>query len=104
VSLAAYRLTIWHLKLEEEQRLRDLGNKVLRRKFGHKREEVTEKWRKLHNEEIRNLFSSPDNIIGVKSRRMRWAGKVASVGFKCNALRVLVGKSEGNRLRGKPKN
>ena len=101
---AAYGLTTWPLKLGEEQRLRVLGNKVLRRKFGHKREEVTGKWRKLHNEEVRNLFSSPDNIIGVKSRRMGRAGKVARVGHKCTALRVLVGKTQGNRLLGKTKN
>ena len=79
-------------------------NSVLRKKFEHKREEVKGSWRKLHNEEIHNLFSSPDIIIGVKSRRMRRAGKVACVGHKSSALRVLVGKPEGNRLVGKPKN
>jgi hypothetical protein len=70
LSLAAYGLTTWSLILREEQRMRVFGNRVLRKKFGHKREEVTGNWRKLHNEEILNLFSSPDNIIGVKSRRM----------------------------------
>jgi hypothetical protein len=68
------------------------GNRVLKKKFVHKREEVAESWRKLHNEEIRNLFSSPDIIIGVKSRRMRRTGKVARVGHNSNVLRVLVCK------------
>ena len=105
MSLAAYsKRHNCTLILKEEQRLRVFGNRVLRKKFGHKREEVTGNWRKLHNEEIRNLFTSPDIIIGVKSRRMRRAGKVARLGHKSNALAVLVGKPEGNRLLGKPKN
>jgi hypothetical protein len=55
-------------------------NRVLRRIFGPKRDEVTGKWRKLHNEELNNLYSSPDKIRQVKSRRMRWAGHVARMG------------------------
>jgi len=76
VSLAAYRLITWSLKLREEQRLKVSGNRVLRKKFGHKREEVTGNCRKLHNEEICNLFTSPGITLGVKSRRMRRAGKL----------------------------
>jgi hypothetical protein len=64
-------------------------NKVLRKIFGPKRDEVTGGWRKLHNEELRDLYSSP------KSRRMRWSGHVARRGEKRNAYRLLVGKARG---------
>jgi hypothetical protein len=101
VSVATYGLKTWLFILREQQRLRVSG--VLRKKFGHKKEKVTRSWRKLHNEEIRNSFSSPD-IIGVKSRRMQRTGKVARVGHKSNSPRVLVGKPKGNRLLEKPKN
>jgi hypothetical protein len=66
--------------LREEHRLRVFENRVLRKIFGPKRVEVTGEWRKLHNEELRNLYSSPDIIRQVKSRRMRWAGHVARMG------------------------
>jgi hypothetical protein len=69
-------------------------NRVLRRIFGPKREEVTEEWRKLHNEELRNLYSSPSIIRMIKSRRIRWAGYVARMGEKRNAYSLLVGKPE----------
>jgi hypothetical protein len=65
------------LTLREEHRLRVFENRVLRRIFGPKRDEVTGEWWKLHNEELHNLYSSPDIIRQVKSRRMRWAGHVA---------------------------
>jgi hypothetical protein len=68
---------------------------VLRRIFGPKRDEVTGEWRKLHNEELRDLYSSPSIIRIIKSRRMRWAGHVALMGEKKNAYRLLVGKPEG---------
>jgi len=67
-------------RLREEHRLRVFENRVLRRIFGPKRDEVTGEWRKLHNEELHNLYSSPDIIRLVKSRRMRWAGHVARMG------------------------
>jgi hypothetical protein len=67
-------------------------NRVLRRIFGPKRDEVTGEWRKLHNEELRDLYSSPSIIRIIKSRRMRWAGHVARMGEKWNAYRLLVGK------------
>jgi hypothetical protein len=77
-------------------------NRVLRRIFGPKRDEVTGDWRKLHNEELHNLRSSP-NIIGmIKSRTIRWAGYVARMGEKRNAWKVLVGKPEGKRPTGRP--
>jgi hypothetical protein len=72
---------------------------VLRRIFDPNRDEVTGDWRNLHNEELHNLYSSPNRMI--KSRRMRWAGHVTRMGEKTNAYRILVGKPQGKRpLRG----
>jgi hypothetical protein len=73
LSVVLYGCETWSLILREEHRLRVFENIVLRRIFGTKRDEVTGGWRKLHNEELHNLYSSP-NIIRIKSRRMRWAG------------------------------
>jgi hypothetical protein len=73
-------------------------NRVLRRIFGPKRDQVTGGWRKLHNEELHNLYSSPSIIIMIKSRRMRWAGHVARMGGE---KRILVGKPEGKRPLGR---
>jgi hypothetical protein len=75
-------------------------NKVPRRIFRPKRDEVTGGWRKLYNEELRDLYSSPSIIRIIKSRRMRWAGHVARRGEKRNAYRLLVGKQEGKRPLG----
>jgi hypothetical protein len=75
--LVLYGCETWSLTLREEHRLRVFENRVLRRIFGLKRDEVTEEWRKLHNEEICDLYSSPSIIRIIKSRRMRWAGHVA---------------------------
>jgi hypothetical protein len=72
-------------------------NRVLRRMFVPKRDEVTGEWRKLHNEELHNLYSSPDIIRQVKSRRMRWAGHEARMGGERKLYNVLVGKPEGKR-------
>jgi hypothetical protein len=76
-------------------------NKVLRRIFGPKMDEVTGGWRKLHNEELRDLYSSPSTIRIIKSRRMRWAAHVATMGEKRNAYMLLVGKPEGKRPLGR---
>jgi hypothetical protein len=73
---------IWSLTLREGHRLRVFENKVLRRIFGPKRDEVTGRWRKLHNEELRDLYSSRGIIRIIKSRRMRWAWHVARIGEK----------------------
>jgi hypothetical protein len=78
--------------LREEHRLRVFENRVLRGIFGPKRYEVTGEWRKLHSGELRNLYSSPDIIRQIKSRRMRWAGHVARMGEGRNVYRFLVGK------------
>jgi hypothetical protein len=80
-----------------------IENRVLRRLFGPKRDEVTREWRKLHNEELRDLYSSPSIIRIIKSRRMRWAGQVAQMVEKRNAYRLLVGKPEGKRPVGRPR-
>jgi hypothetical protein len=79
------------LTLREEHRLRVFENRVLRRIFGQKRDEVTGEWRKLHNEELCDLYSSPNIIRISKSRRVRWEGLVARMGEKRNVCRLLVG-------------
>jgi hypothetical protein len=78
-----------------------IENRVLRRIFGPKRDGVTGVWRKLHNEELHNLYSSPSIIRIMKSRRMRWAGRVARMREKRNVYRLLVGKPEGKRPLGR---
>jgi hypothetical protein len=89
--------------LREDHRLRVFENRALRRIFGQKRREVTGEWRKLHNEELRDLYSSPSIIRIIKSRKMRWTGHVARMGEKRNEYRLLVGKPEGKRLLGRPR-
>jgi hypothetical protein len=71
--------------------------------FGPERDDVTEEWRKLHNGELHNLYSSPDIIRQIKSRRMRWAGHVACMGEGRNVYRVLVGKPKGRRPLDRPR-
>jgi hypothetical protein len=93
-----YGFESWSLTLREEHRLRVFENKVLTRISEPKRDQVTGWWRKLHNEELRDLYPSPSRIRMVKSRRMRWAGHVARIGEKRNAYRLLVGKSTHLRL------
>jgi hypothetical protein len=78
-------------------------NRVLRRIFGPKRDEMTGEWRKLHNEELHDLYSSPSIIRIMKPRRMRWAGHVARMGQKRNAYKLLVGKPEGTKPLGRPR-
>jgi hypothetical protein len=75
-------------------RLRVFKNRVLRRIFGPKRDEVTGEWRRLHNKELNDLYSSPNIIQVIKTRRMRWAGHVACMGEGRSAYRILVGRPE----------
>jgi hypothetical protein len=85
-----YGCETWSFTLRKERRLRVFENTVQRKIFGPKRDEVTGEWRKLHNEELHNLYSSPDIVRQVKSRRMRWAGHVARMGEERKMV-VLMG-------------
>ena len=92
-----YGCEAWSLTLREERKLRVFENMVLRRIFGPRRAEVMGEWRRLHNEELSDLYSSPNIVRVIKSRRMRWAGHVARMGEERVAYRALVGKPEGKR-------
>jgi hypothetical protein len=94
LPVVLYGWETWSLTLREEHRLRVFENGVLRRIFGPKGDEVTGKWRKLHNEELHILYSSPNIIRQIKSRRMRWTGHVARMGDKKKVYKVLMGKPE----------
>jgi hypothetical protein len=98
-----YGCEAWSLTLREEHRLKVFESRVLRRIFGAKRYEVTGQCRKLHNGELHNLYSSPDIIRQIKSRRMRWTEHVARMGEGRNAYRVLVGKPEGKSSLERPR-
>jgi hypothetical protein len=95
LPVVLYGCKIWSLTLREEQRLRDSENRVLRI-FGPKREEDGS-WRRLHNDELHSLCSSPNIVRVIKSRRMRWTVHVARMGEGRGVYRILVGKPEGKR-------
>ena len=101
--MVLYGCETWSLTLRDERRLRVFENRVLRRVFGPKRDEVTGEWRKLHNKELSDLYSLPNIVRVVKSRRMRWAGHVAHVVEGRGVYRVLVGKPEGKSPLGRPR-
>jgi hypothetical protein len=103
LPVVLYGCEIWSLTLREEHKMGVFENKVLRRIFGPKTDEVIGEWRKLHNEELHDLHSSPSIIRIMKLRRMRWAGHVAGIGENRNAYRLLVGKPEGRRPLGRPR-
>jgi hypothetical protein len=97
LPVVLYRCDIWSLTVREEHKLRVFEKRLLRRIFGPQRDGVTGGWRKMHNEEHHNLYSSPSIIRIIKSRRMRWAGHVARMGERRNVFRLLVGKPGGKR-------
>ena len=103
LPVVMYGRETWLLTLREERRLRVFENRVLRRIFGPKRDEVTREWRKLHNEELNDLYSSPSIFQVIKSRRMRWPGHVTCMSERRDKYRYLVGKSEGKRPPGRPR-
>ena len=86
--------------MQEERKLRVFENMVLRRIFGPRMDKVTGEWRGLHNEELNDLYSSPNIVRVIKSRRMRWVGHVARMGEERGVYRVLVGKPEGKETTG----
>jgi hypothetical protein len=98
-----YGCETWSLTLREGHRLRVFENRVLRKIFGSQREEMMGGWRKLHSDELHNLYCLPSIITIIKSRRMRWAGHVARIGENRNAYRILEGKLEGKRPLGRPR-
>ena len=98
-----YGCETWSLTLREERRLRMFEIRVLRVLFGPKRDEVTGEWRKLHNEELNDLYCSPNIFRVIKPRRMRWAGHVARMGKRRGVYRILVGNPEGKRPLGRPR-
>jgi hypothetical protein len=101
LPVVLYGCETWSLTLREERRLRVFENRVLRRIFG--RDDVTGEWRRLHNEELIDLYSSPNIVRVIKSRRMSWAGHVARMGERRGAYGVFVGKPEGRRPLGRPR-
>jgi hypothetical protein len=101
LPVVLYGCETWSLTMREERRLRVFENRVLRGIFGPKRDEVAGEWRKLHNEELHDLYSSPNIVRVIKSRRMRWMGHVVLMGEERGMYRVLVGKPEGKRPLGR---
>jgi len=101
LPVVLYGCETWSLTLREEHRMKMFESRVPRRIFGPERDEVTGEWRKLHNEEPNDLYSSPNIVRVMKSRRMRRAGRVAHMGDSRCVYRVLVGKPEGRRLLGR---
>jgi len=101
LPVVLYGCKTWLLTLREECRLRVLENRLLRRIFVPKRGEVIGKWRKLHNEELNDLYCSPNIVQVIKSRRVRWVGHIAHMGKTKGVYMVLVGKPEGQRPLGR---
>jgi hypothetical protein len=102
LPVVLYGCETWSLTLREEHRLKVFENSVLRKIFGPRREE-DESWRKLHNDELHNLYSSPNIVRVIKSRGMRWAGHVVRMGDGRGVYRVLVGRPKGKRPLGRPR-
>jgi hypothetical protein len=98
-----YGCETWSLTFREEHRLRVFENRVLRRMFGRERDEVIGGWRKLHNEELHNLYSSQNIISMIKSRRMVWMEHVVRMGKMRNACKMSVGKRDEKRPLRRPR-
>ena len=103
LPVVLYGCETWSLTLTEERRLRVFENRLLRRIFQPKRVEVKGEWRRLNNEELNDLYSSPNIVQVIKSKRMRWAGRVARMVERRGVHRVFVGKPEGKIPLGKPR-
>jgi len=103
LSVFLYGCETWSLTRREEWKLGVFENMVLRRIFVPRREEVTGEWRRLHNEELNDLYTSPNIVRVIKSIRMRWAGHVARIGEERRVYKVLVGKPEGKRPLERPR-
>ena len=103
LPVVLYGCETWSLTLREERKLGVSENMMMRRIFGPRRDEVTGEWRRMHNEELSGLYSSPNTVRVIKSSRMRWAGHVARMGEEMGVYRVLAGKSERKRPLGKPR-
>jgi len=103
LPVVLYGCETWSLTLREERKLKVFENMVLRRIFGPRSDEVMGEWRRLYNKELNDFYSSPNIVWVIKSRKMRWAGYVACMGEKRGVYRILVGKLEGKRPRGRPR-
>jgi len=102
LPVVLYGYETWSLTLREKRRPRECENRLLRI-FGPKRDEVTREWRKLHNEDLHDLYSSPNIFWVIKKRRMRWARHVARMGEMRGVYMDLMGKPEGKRPLGRPR-
>ena len=103
LPVVLYGCETWSLTLREERKLREFENVVLRTIFGPRRDEVTGEWRRLRNEELNDLYSSPNIVRVIKKRRMRWAEHVARMVEERGVYRVLLGKPEGRRPMERPR-
>ena len=103
LPVVLYGCETWLLTLREERRLKVFENRMLRRIFVPKTDEVKREWKKLQNEGFSELYSLPNTVRVIKSRRMRWAGHVARMGKKRAIYRILMGKPEGKIKLGRPR-
>ena len=103
LPVVLYECETESLTMKKERRLRVSENRVLRRIFGSRRDEVTGEWRKLHNEELNDLYPSQNIVRVIKSRRIRWAGHVVRMGERGGVYRFLVGKPERMRPLVRPR-